>query len=71
MPGKTGMGLVVLPGRRNRGAGRRGMGLESCGPRNGDGLARDAGATVGGVGHSGDLVGGHQVGIALDGELED
>ena len=48
MPGKTGMGLVVLPGRRNRGAGRRGMGLESCGPRNGDGLARDAGATVGG-----------------------
>ena len=46
MPGKTGMGLVVLPGRRNRGAGRRGMGLESCGPRNGDGLARDAGALI-------------------------
>jgi hypothetical protein len=40
----------------------RGMGNE---------LTGDAGATVGGVGHSGDLVGGHQVGIALDGELED
>lgn len=34
MPGKTGMGLVVLPDRENRGADRRGM--ESCGPRNGD-----------------------------------
>lgn len=40
----------------------RGMGNE---------LTGDAGATVGGVGHGSDLVGGHQVGIALDGELED
>lgn len=71
MPGKTGMGLVVLPGRRNRGAGRRGMGLESCGPQNGDGLARDAGATVGGGCHGCNLACGHKVGIALDGELED
>lgn len=71
MPGKTGMGLVVLPDRKDRGAGRRGMGMESCGPRNGDGLARNASATVGGVGDGCDLVCGHQVGIALDGELED
>lgn len=50
MPDKTGMGLVVLPDRRNRGAGCKGMGMGmgNCSPRNGDGLARDSGATVGG-----------------------
>lgn len=71
MPGKTGMGLVVLPDRRKRGAGRRGMGMGNCSPRNGNKLSSDSGATVGGVCHSGNLVSSHQIGIALDGELED